>query len=169
LTHKNINPGEVMLRAVALLLLLMLGGCAQTTALHLQRASALAGQSGTLTMRHAAFDYTTVALDHQVGVVGTARLVPASVPSWAKHVAQYVVYAYICDTSGNVLASGDIDFIPRTIEESGALPFEIRIDTRFQPGDRPLQLAFGYRIVLRESSMPDEGRSFVATEVALEE
>lgn len=158
-----------MLRTVALLLLFMLGGCAHTTALHLQRAPVLTGQSGTLTMRHAAFDYTSVALDHQVGIVGTARLIPTSVPPWAKHVAQYVTYAYVCDAAGNVLATGDIDFIPRTIEESSALPFEIRIDTPFQPGDRPLQLAFGYRIVLRESAIPDDGRSFVATEVALDE
>lgn len=163
----------MMKRALLLVLVLSLCGCTHLTAQHLQRAPLLAERQHPVAMRHVTFDYTATPIDREIGIIGTVRITRASLPAWVTFVSQYSISAYICDTAGNVLASHDVDLIPRPLEDALNIPFEMRVPLGFKPDAQPLQIAFGYRLIATPEPGTQGGagapRAFVATENAIQE
>ena len=118
-----------MFRALLLVLsVLFATGCTQLTAKHLQRDVLIQSTNERTTeMRYVSFTYKVVPLDREVGILGTVRYTGNNIPDWATWYNQFRLFAYVCDTKGDVLASGETTLIPRNVSSNDDFPFEIRI------------------------------------------
>lgn len=138
----------MLYRVLLCLTMMLFAGCTHMTASHLQKEPLLPLKERRIVTQAVAFQYQTIPMDYEIGIIGTAQDIITSRPQWAQTYSQFQIAAYVCDTKGNVIASAQKNFIPRPITLQ-PLPFELRIALPFEPSSQPLSIAFGYRLVMK--------------------
>lgn len=160
-------------RALALLVLAALAlaaaGCARQamSAAHLKRDPWSLEEPRSLVTNFMRFDYQVMPVGDVAGIRGWAYLDVSRLPKWAKWADSLSFTAYICDADGRVLARDTRTFLPREARADVGVGFEFSLRPESW-GDRPLFIAFGYRLVLTEGRGAQGGKGpfFVSEEAA---
>ncbi len=115
------------------------------------------------------FTYQCAPLKDGVGLHGMAYPNTDLFPNWAIWYDQLAFTAYLSDSTGKVVASSQVEFLPRKVDRDHPIPIEFRMTPDTQ--DQPLYVSFGYRMVLAEypwqPDSPRQGRIHIAREGAL--
>ncbi|UZP67278.1 hypothetical protein N1030_17040 [Desulfovibrio mangrovi] len=155
--------------ALLLLVTLMLSGCSYLNVSHLDRRPWLTDTPQTISMKFWRFEFHNMPLKQGVGLQGTAYPNTELFPEWARYYDQLSFTVYLSESSGDVIASSQVDILPREMTGERAIPFEFRLDP--EQTHTSLYVSFGYRMVLAETpwrpEKQQEGRIHLAHEGAL--
>lgn len=165
------TPHTAPLRAVAALalaaLVLLVAGCAKPSmsAAHLKRDAWSLEEPRSLMTNFMRFDYQVVPVGDVAGIKGWAYLDMSRLPQWVAWADSLSFTAYICDADGRVLAQDSRTFLPREARADQGIGFEFSLRPETW-GQRPLFIAFGYRLVLTEGRGAEGGKGpfFVSEE-----
>ena len=144
-------------------------GCAQApmTVGHLKRDPWSLEEPHSLTTNFMRFDYQVLPVGDAAGIKGWAYLDTQKLPEWAKWVESVSFTAYLCNPEGHVVAKNTRTFLPREAKADEGIGFEFTLRPE-QWGERPLFIAFGYRLVLTEGRDAKGGKGpFFASEDAI--
>lgn len=138
--------------ALALAASALLWGCAQApmSAAHLKRDPWSLEEPRSLITKFMRFDYQVMPVGDSAGIKGWAYLDTAKLPEGAKWIESLSFTAYLCDPEGRVMAQDTRSFLPREARADEGIGFEFTLRPE-QWGQRPLFIAFGYRLVLFEA------------------
>jgi len=153
---------------LAVVVMTLLWGCAQApmSAAHLKRDAWSLEEPHSLLTNFMRFDYQVLPVGDVAGIKGWAYLDIQKLPEWAKWVESLRFTAYLCDPEGRVVAQDTRTFLPREARADEGIGFEFSLRPK-QWGQRPLFIAFGYRLVLTESRDAQGGKGpFFASEDA---
>jgi len=166
---KKGKPSAVALCALVLAATAFLWGCAQPpmSASHLKRDPWSLEEPRSLLTNFMRFDYQVVPVGDVAGIKGWAYLDTQKLPEWAKWADSLSFTAYLCDPDGRVVAQDSRSFLPREARADEGIGFEFTLRPE-QWGQRPLFIAFGYRLVLTEGRGEQGGKGpfFVSEEAA---
>ncbi len=147
----------------------LLWGCAQApmSVSHLKRDPWSLEEPRSLVTNFMRFDYQVVPVGDVAGIKGWAYLDTAKLPEWVKWADSLSFTAYLCDPDGRVVAKDSRTFLPREARADEGIGFEFTLRPK-EWGQRPLFIAFGYRLVLTESRDGEGGKEpfFVSEEAA---
>ncbi|HWR04047.1 MAG TPA: hypothetical protein VN419_08490 [Humidesulfovibrio sp.] len=137
--------------AVVLAASTLLSGCAQApmSAAHLKRDPWSLEEPRSLVTKFMRFDYQVMPVGDVAGIKGWAYLDTAKLPEGVKWVESLTFTAYLCDPDGRVMAQDTRTFLPREARADDGIGFEFTLQPEAW-GQRPLFIAFGYRLVLTE-------------------
>lgn len=153
---------------VALAALTLFWGCAHApmSAAHLKRDPWSLEEPRSLVTNFMRFDYQVVPVGDTAGIKGWAYLDTQKLPEDAKWVESLTFTAYLCDPEGRVMAQDTRTFLPREARADEGIGFEFSLRPEAW-GQRPLFIAFGYRLVLTEGRGVQGGKGpFFASEDA---
>jgi hypothetical protein len=147
----------------------LLWGCAQApmSVSHLKRDPWSLEEPRSLVTNFMRFDYQVVPVGDVAGIKGWAYLDTAKLPEWVKWADSLSFTAYLCDPDGRVVAKDSRTFLPREARADEGIGFEFTLRPK-EWGQRPLFIAFGYRLVLTEGRDGEGGKEpfFVSEEAA---
>lgn len=155
--------------ALAAWSLVALSGCSRLTAGHLEARAATAGTRETLTMKFWTFGFTVMPAGARQGVKGAASPRLEALPPFADTIQELTLYCYLRDASGRVLASDEKRFLPMSLSEAAAVPFDFFLSPPEGAAGRDLSISFGYRGVYAAKAGTPGGQVFFAGEGALVE
>jgi len=145
----------------------LLWGCAQApmSVSHLKRDPWSLEEPRSLVTNFMRFDYQVVPVGDAAGIKGWAYLDTKRLPAWVKWADSLSFTAYLCDPDGRVLAKDSRTFLPREARADEGIGFEFTLRPKGW-GQRPLFIAFGYRLVLTEGRDAPGGKGpfFVSEE-----
>lgn len=156
----------------ALILAVLLAGCAQRSVRHLDRAPLAAGKNESLGLRFWRFEYSVREQSGSYHLSGRAHPVKESLPEWADWIDELAVSVYVSDASGSVLVEEQRNHLPGPLNPDTGVPLDFTLDGD-DLGEGTLFLTFGYRMALGKgkpkAGAPDPGRPlFFANERAVE-
>jgi len=136
---------------LALAALPLLWACAQApmSVGHMKRAPWSLEEPRSLVADFMRFDYQIQPVGDVAGVKGWAWLDTSRLPQWARWIDSLVFTAYLCEADGTVVAHDTRTFLPREARADEGIGFEFLLRPE-RWGDRPLFVAFGYRLRLTE-------------------
>jgi hypothetical protein len=137
--------------AFVLLALPLLWACAQPpmSVGHMKRSPWSLEEPRSLVANFMRFDYQVQPVGDVAGIKGWAWLDTDRLPKWATWIDSLVFSAYICEADGTVVAHDTRTFLPREAKPNEGIGFEFLLRPE-QWGNRPLFVAFGYRLTLTE-------------------